>query len=410
MLDGERSICALTVMPYSKGAICVLIGVLRQVRDYISAVTELCAIGRVGSHFKRIGGCDMDEYTEQDPKEFDLYGVLFPDRNLYRTACSCVKKQIIALFVTAAIVVLAAVELFPYMVRLYREGGNVGYVIGALIVGGELLVGIPQMIGSCRLRALLGRQEKTVHGTMAEAAVTESHGAFRQYLVSFWILCLIFGAVGACTAAIGAIFAPDALWACIGLIPVVLAVWLPERLCGAELKRFTADRQSELGTAVFRFCSDEEPRRLQAYQEIGIGYCNAGGDSSLYAENGGGDYSVYLGSSYLSLEVDSGCGRVGGFGGYFPAFCMESRVLSEPFEAEIGILYLDRCAAERGGGERIVFDGDIAYDATSHVLQLGCCDDGMPYLKIFRNLYVQLTRSGSLAGIRITDLNLPERD
>ena len=153
----------------------------------------------------------------------------------------------------------------------------------------------------------------------------------------------------------------------------------------------------------FLFNRYEEAKILNVYQNIEI----ISNMNELYAQNGGGDFSLYLGDSYLSLDFDTKSKRVGNFGGVVKAGDVSAGRICFPEKIINGILYVNEKGEFIGGcGWRVRFAEKYFYDDEKLLFQVGEFISNEPCFKFFKNAYCQLDCEGNLKGLLISDIKI----
>lgn len=157
----------------------------------------------------------------------------------------------------------------------------------------------------------------------------------------------------------------------------------------------------------FYFNENEEQNILKVYQDILVVFDKEG----CYAQNGGGDFSVYLKDSFLSIDVDVESRRVGSFGGYIDIFKSAKICDGEQIDfkkAKTGVLYVSDCENLLSGvGVRIDFSVNCTVDRQNKAFIVGNLSKDLPLNKFFKNGYCQI-KDGNLLCLIFTDDSLVE--
>lgn len=156
-------------------------------------------------------------------------------------------------------------------------------------------------------------------------------------------------------------------------------------------------------TPRFLFNSDEQPNILKVYHDIEI----ISKANELYSENGGGDFSFYLGKSYLCLDFDTESKRIGNFGGSinlsdvnYGSICFPKNILN-------GVLYVyEEKEFIHGGCWRFEFSETYLFDPDRSVLQIGTYNENKSCCKFLKNAYCQLSDQGNLNCLFISNIKL----
>lgn len=155
----------------------------------------------------------------------------------------------------------------------------------------------------------------------------------------------------------------------------------------------------------FKVDENVPQKAIDVYHSIKVYYDKSDDYHGLSSVNGGGDFSLYLDDSYLSLDFDIESKRVGNFGGMF---CLDKAIKKQinlPNKIISGILLVKTNADFISGtGWRIKFKLKPCFDNKTKVLQFGNCNSKKPLYKVLSNVYVQLSSKGSLKGILINNL------
>lgn len=151
----------------------------------------------------------------------------------------------------------------------------------------------------------------------------------------------------------------------------------------------------------FIFDQNEQSNTLNTYHNIEI----ISNRNELYAKDGGGDFSLYLGNSYLSLDFDTESKRIGNFGGAINLSDISAEHITPPKNIVNGILYVcDKIEFMRGGGWRIEFMEKYVFDAKQSLFQIGVYNANEPCCRFLKNAYCQLDPLGSLKCILISNI------
>lgn len=151
----------------------------------------------------------------------------------------------------------------------------------------------------------------------------------------------------------------------------------------------------------FIFNRDEQLNTLNTYHNIAI----VSNMNELYAQNGGGDFSLYLGNGYLSLDFDIGSNRIGNLGGTVNSSDIIAEHIFFPKNVVNGILYVgDKSEFMRGGSWRIEFTEKYVFDAGQSLLQIGEYNATEPCFGFLKNAYCQLDPLGHLKCILVSDV------
>lgn len=152
----------------------------------------------------------------------------------------------------------------------------------------------------------------------------------------------------------------------------------------------------------FFFNQDESLNTLNVYHNIEI----ISDVNELYAKNGGGGFSLYLGNSYLCLDVDSESKRVGNFGGIinFDNVCSENICLPE--NVLNGILYVKGEEFISGVNWRFEMCEKYVFDANQLLFQIGQYSTNEPCCRFLKNAYCQLDGQGNLKCLLISGIKL----
>lgn len=157
----------------------------------------------------------------------------------------------------------------------------------------------------------------------------------------------------------------------------------------------------QLHKVQFFFNQDEQPNTLNVYHNIEI-ISNA---NELYAKNGEGDFSLYLGNSYLCLDFDTESKRIGNLGGIINLNDVNVEHIYFPKNILNGILYM------RSDKEfihyvcwRFEFTETYFYDSEQSILQIGTCNANMPCYKFLKNAYCQLDAQGNMECLLISNI------
>lgn len=109
--------------------------------------------------------------------------------------------------------------------------------------------------------------------------------------------------------------------------------------------------------------------------------------NELYAKNGGGGFSLYLGNSYLSLDFDTESKRVGNFGGIISLDSVKSKNIYFPEKVLGGVLYVKGKEFMSGGGYRFELSEKYAFDVKQSLLQIGEYSANEPCPRFLKNAY-----------------------
>ena len=127
----------------------------------------------------------------------------------------------------------------------------------------------------------------------------------------------------------------------------------------------------------------------------------------IYSTGAGGNFSLYLKDSYMSLELDTRSGKICSFGGVCALNGAIGSSLSFPRESIDAVISVEQ--SEKLQSEcacRIHFKTLKLYDSMKGILQIGMIAAGQKFYRILENAYVQLDCDGHLKGILITDIFL----
>jgi hypothetical protein len=153
----------------------------------------------------------------------------------------------------------------------------------------------------------------------------------------------------------------------------------------------------------FFFNENEKQNILNVYQDIEI----LSDANELYAKDGGGDFSLYLGESYFCLDFDTQSKRVGNFGGIINLYKVKSGHVYLPQNPSTGVLYVcGESAFTHGGGWRFEFDETYTFDREKSILQIGKYNADLQCCKFLKNAYCQLDSKGNLVCLLISDIKL----
>ena len=128
-------------------------------------------------------------------------------------------------------------------------------------------------------------------------------------------------------------------------------------------------------------------------------------DGLSYEKNQTAPITLYLGESYICLEVEPADGKVVNLS-LMKMYLEEisEKTISLPKTIQTGTLYAEIGTLEDGTCWRINFTGSDYYDPVRKSYLVGEIDDQQPCFKIFNNGYIQLSKEGMLTGIIITEI------
>ena len=151
----------------------------------------------------------------------------------------------------------------------------------------------------------------------------------------------------------------------------------------------------------FVFNQNEQLKTLNTYHNIEI----VSNKNELYAKDGGGDFSLYLGDSYLSLDFDAESKRIGNLGGAINLRDICAEHILFPQNISNGILYVgNKGKFMRGGGWRIEFMGKYVFDAKQSLFQIGVYSANEPCCRFLKNAYCQLDPLGNLKCLLVSNI------
>ncbi len=151
----------------------------------------------------------------------------------------------------------------------------------------------------------------------------------------------------------------------------------------------------------FIFNQDEQLNTVNTYHNIEI----ISNLNEIYAKNGGGDFSLYLGNSYLSLDFDTESKRIGNLGGAINLSDISAEHIFFPKNIVNGILYVyDKREFMRGGSWRIEFMEKYVFDAKQSLFQIGVYSANEPCCRFLKNAYCQLDPLGNLKCLLISNV------
>jgi hypothetical protein len=153
----------------------------------------------------------------------------------------------------------------------------------------------------------------------------------------------------------------------------------------------------------FFFNEDEQSNVLNIYNNIEI-TSNA---NELYAKDGDGGFSLYLGDSYLCLDFDTHSKRICNFGGTINLNNLKIDCINLPKDFLKGILYVcEEKEFSHSGCWRIKFNETYIYDNRQSVLQIGEYNNSLQCCKFLKNAYCQLDAQGILVCLLISNIKL----
>lgn len=347
------------------------------------------------------------KYSLQGDKNAQTYRYLFPNRELFLQAKELRKKQtratVLSTFLSCIVGIAAAIIFFFLYLRDWNLSGFAFPVFMTIVFVGVFFTTLPY---SRRMHSLEIRQKQELetypiyvkHLELYRKYEAFSKGKAKTLLISF-IVCSVL-AYGL------AIAFPDKLWSVLSYAILFIGQALYNKFFTDLRKEARLIEQEIDGTyseAKFRLSTDEDEKRLEVYQDIEVVYEN----NSLFCKNGGGDFSLYLGKSYLCLEMDIECKRISCFSGMFFLQGVVKKSIAPPENVSIGILYLDSEENfPKGAGKRIDFSERCGYDPEEEILLLGFYHENEKFYKILKNVYVQLSEGGKLKNILITGIRM----
>jgi len=150
----------------------------------------------------------------------------------------------------------------------------------------------------------------------------------------------------------------------------------------------------------FRINSADE-RTLTAYLSVKVTW----EDKNLNS-NAGGGFCLFLGDSYIYLNMDPETKRISGIDSE-EIRNMEAKSIRLPAVPNCGILTLcEDGDFPEGCGTRICFRDRILYDKNQKLLQIGNSIRGGTWVKFLNNAYAQLDRWGHLQTLLVTNIEV----
>lgn len=151
----------------------------------------------------------------------------------------------------------------------------------------------------------------------------------------------------------------------------------------------------------FYINTNEHEDYINTYHKIFV-ICDG---NELYCKNGGGNFSLYLNDSLISLDFNTDTRIIENFGGIVVLNKQKSETIDLPTNVTNGIMCVDdNHEFLSGSGWRIDFNYNIIYDKNNSRIILGNYDKFEQTYKILGNVLVQLYSDNSLKSILITNL------
>lgn len=141
-------------------------------------------------------------------------------------------------------------------------------------------------------------------------------------------------------------------------------------------------------------------KEIDIYNSIVIKYFDEEFSSDNY-----GNFSIYLGDTYLCFEIDINTKRVISFCGRHPKVKSKDIELPSSFIRTI-LKVKDNTNLCEGSGARIKFKNDSYYDSRRKIFSIGVIDRKKPIYKFLSNAYIQLDDEGKPLSVIITDICL----
>ncbi len=330
------------------------------------------------------------------------YTYLFPNENLRERADDIRRKR--TKFLTVCIIILTVISFAAVIsLLLFKLSGYAMPAILTLLLGGVIVLSYST---GGKLKSIEKQQKAEFESKPEYAKHLEWYNLNYNFTrlnsriyITFIALSIVIGWV------LGILFPRDG-WSLLSLVPIMAYAFVNNKMIKEQRQKSLRleneiDRQNSLRYNKFRVDTLADERSLEVYQSI---YVKLEKDE-IVCPDGGGDYSLFLGDGYISLDVDTESRRAGCLSGMFNLNSAILKRLSRPENYSAGILcYITEEPLERGSGCRIYFPKSSVYDADNDVLLLGEENGDAQWHKIFYNVYVQLSDEGALTSVLCTDI------
>ena len=339
------------------------------------------------------------QYDLQSDPNFQSFKYLFPNRELYAEAETFKKKYQKTLASGFIVVSLLSIVIVLVLVSLTPLIGYVLPIVFTLCFGLLFLALLPRII---KLNALEKKQKTELETNPAYAKNYEWYQLYDNFSKFKGKIYIIFVVVGIVLSWILAIIYPEEGWSFTGLIPIVIGLAINNKLV-KNLRQQAILIEKEIDRVnlklhdvsfVFKEGDADESMRI-IYDKDGLSY----------EKNQTAPITLYLGESYICLEVEPADGKVVNLT-LMKMYLEEinEKTISVPKTIQTGTLYAEIGTLEDGTCWRINFTGSDYYDPVRKSYLVGEIDDQQPCFKIFNNGYVQLSKEGMLTGIIITEI------
>lgn len=346
----------------------------------------------------------MHEYTVQADSNLQSYRYLFPNRELYDSAETIRQKNtklITRATVAFIIIALAATILFLCSERL---GQNlVGYALPAamtLLFVGIVSVSIPL---NRKLKRIENEQKKELETNPDYSLNLQWYrlyldfGKFKGkiYLIFFYV-SLVLGWV------LAALF-PETVWSLLSIAPMLVGLLINSFLV-KDLRRKAIPIEREIDKKTLLMLHDVRfvVKDGETDEEMLVSF---DGDGLMPQGKARGGVTLYLGETYICMEVDKGNRVVNFSSGQMRLSDTPYMEIPSPESVRDGAMYaeLDTPLSD-GTCRRIKFDGGEGYDDKTKNYIVGNRDEKLPWHRIFKNAYVQLSEENVLQCALFTDI------
>lgn len=344
------------------------------------------------------------EYSLAEDNPMRSLIFLFPDPELRKEAQRLSKLQVKVTLISAlSLVAVSVIVIFLLFTPIIYGEYLVGYAFPtflAILFVGVMLSVLPVVVKSGKLEK---RQRAEIENNPAYEKNTRIYKLYDEHTkIKGKIIIVSLLAAIAVGFALAVAF-PRAAWSLASVFIAFIGVALNNKFV-ADLRKKVRVIEEEITAphtdVKFRVQAEEDELSLKTYMSVNTTY---NGDS-LVAENGGGNFELYLGKTNLCLNCDIESKRVAAVCGMFYLDDVPTAQLDIPVDFDMGILYFELDGTPLvGTAMNIAFDRSTAYDRQNRLLALGVRRPDEKLAKINANTYVQIS-DGTLDYVLLTDI------
>lgn len=347
-------------------------------------------------------------YKLENDAKIGTYEYLFPNRTLLERAEAVRKrfaKYILRSIGAVSLLALAAIILFACSGKLFgRELQGFALPVATTIVfAGIFAVTVPMN----RKLLPIEKEQKAELETKPEYSDNlKWYRLYENFSKFQGRIYLAFVFAGLVLSWILAGVLPTTAWSLMGIVPMIIGLIVNNALV-KNLRQKAIPIEQEIDRKRTALLKDVRFSFIagDADEETSVFY---DGDSLMYDGKTVGEITLYLGETYISMEILKETGRVVNFSsGQMHLQDLPQTELSLPDNAETGTLtaILDD-VLPNGTGRRIVFDGTESYDENNKIFLVGNISENAPWKRIFANVYIQISEENKLLCVLCTEISL----